>query len=451
MTASKVYKVPSANMGVLADKFKKMARRAKRLDLPAPTYTEIKTERVENKNGDIYLLHHLVVDPGCVEVKVAGWTFIATIQHTDAGNIIRAVGDQEIPHKYREVTQLCEHCNKVRNRKDTYILKHEDGSTKQVGRNCLADFFGHDALMYAERAQYLVDVDDLGESMEDDFGFGGRGGPRFTALEQYLPYVAEVIKLNGWMSKKSAREMDIPSAATSVVAENHMKPKEAPPGYKFLFSTPSEESHKMAEAAIEWCAELEGEELPEYLHNIRIIARRMVCEPRDMGMAASIISAYQREMMKRRLAELKEKRAEISKHVGTVGDKLRKKLLLEEVRLIVPLYGGYSKHLHEMSDEDGNVYTWWSSSAVLEAGKEYILEGTLKSHTEYKGVKQNVLTRCSEVVLKNYYTVIEDQILKFEGASEDEVKKLIRAHLNIKRLPKGTRIIQEVVENVDTL
>lgn len=449
----KVYKVPSDNLAVLADKFKKLAKRATKLGLPVPTYREvaepIRRQKKDEFTGFVtktWLEHQIVVDPGCTEVKVQGWTFIATIQHTEEGNIIRAVGTAEIPTKYRNVTQLCEHCNTNRNRKDTYILKHEEGETKQVGRNCLADFFGHDALMYAERAQYLADIDSLGEMCEDDFGFGGGGGPAYEPLEEYLSYVAECVKLDGWMSRGKAKELSMEGAATCEVALKHMHPRLRGPHFTALFQTPSEESVKMANDAIEWAANLEGEEIAEYLHNIRIIARRMVCEGRDMGLAASIVAAYQRHLATLRWKEIQARRAEIAQHVGNVGDRIRVKVTVEKVVQLDSMYG--TSHLHIMSTDEGNVFIWFSSAGAYETGKEIILQGTLKKHDERNGVKQNVLTRCQEVEMKQYYTFVNGEMHKFEAASEDECKKLLRAKLGIKKLPAGTRILQDVPQVV---
>jgi len=449
---TRVFKIPSDNLGVLEEKFKKLARRAKKLNLPAPTFTEIKVERIQKKNPHTdmvertYLLHHITVDSGCAVVKVQGWTFIATIQHTEEGNIIRKVGRAEIPVQYRTVTNLCEHCNTNRYRKDTYILSHEDGSYKQVGRNCLADFFGHDALMYAERAQYLTDLDALGESMEDEMGFGGGGGPSYEPLETYLGYVAECIKLDGWMSRGKARELNMEGCATCEIAQKHLHPRLAGPHFKPMFSSPSPESFQVGEAAIEWAADIEGEEIPDYLHNIRTIARRCVYEGRDMGLAASIVAAYQRHLSTLRWKELQAKRAEIAQHVGNVGDRVRMKVMVEKVVQCDSQWG--TSHLHIMSDDNGNVFIWFASSGAHETGSEIILKGTIKKHDVRDGVKQNVLTRCEEVELKTYFVMVDDTKYTFQAEKELEVRKLLREKLGVAKLPKGTRIIEDVPQVV---
>lgn len=442
-----VYKIPSQNLPALKAKFEKLGRRAKRLKLPAPTFTEIKVERIEEKDSSgaiksVHLLHHITVDPGIAVVKVAGWRFVATIQHTEEGNIIRKVSkDFEIPNQYRNVTQLCEHCNTNRNRKDTYILFNEEKNTyKQVGRSCLRDFFGHDALLYAEQAQYLIDLDNVSEGYEEGFG---SGGPHYDPLETYLSYVSEVIRFDGWMGRGKARDMGIEWRATADIAYNHMYP---PKNFERLFLAPSEASVKEADAAIEWAANQEGEELSDYMHNIRTIARRMVCESRDMGLAASIVAAYQRHLRGLRNAELRAKRAEIAKYVGNIGDRLTLKLTVEYVTPCDSAWG--LSHRHVMADADGNVFVWFAHGVTYGTGDELVLKGTVKKHSEWQGVKQNVLSRCERVEIKSYYSVIDGNVYKFEAASENEVKKLLREKLNIKRLPTGTKIIEDVPQEI---
>lgn len=461
---ARLFKVPSYNLPVLTTKFDKLARRAKKCGLPAPTFNDIRSERVVKKYRDdrsgellekVYLVHYITVDPGCSVVHVAGWTFIATVQHTEEGNIIRKVGECEIPTAYRTVSNLCEHCDTRRNRKDTYILRNElTGEYKQVGRNCLADFFGHDALMYAERASYISDISDLSESMEDELGFGGGGGPNYDVLESYLAHVAQCIKLDGWLSRGKARELGNADSATANVAYIHFNRRAAPLRYSFLYQTPEAECETIAQAAIEWAADIEGEEVSDYLHNIRTIAKRGVCEGRDRGMAASIVSAYQRHLSTLRYKEIQARRAEIAQHVGQVGERRVFKLNVEKVLQFERDGYGYNSgpsvvHLHIMGDSEGNVFTWWSSAGALPTGSDVVLKGTIKKHDERNGVKQNVLSRCEEVELKTYIVFVDGTRYSFEALSEQEVRKALRSKLSVKTLPRGLQIVVDVPEKVE--
>jgi hypothetical protein len=203
---------------------------------------------------------------------------------------------------------------------------------------------------------------------------------------------------------------------------------------------------ELANNAIEWASNIEGEEIPDYLHNIRTIARRMVYEGRDMGMAASIVAAYQRHLSTLRWKELQAKRAEIAQHVGQVGERIRVKVMVEKVVQCDSMYG--TSHLHIMSDDNGNVFIWFASSGAHETGAEIILKGTIKKHDERDGVKQNVLTRCEEVDLKTFYVMIGDDKHTFQAEKELEVRKLLREKLGVAKLPKGTRIIEDVPQVV---
>lgn len=458
--ALRVFKVPSGNMSVLDKKFAKLARRAKRINLPAPTYKELKTERKVSvvKNQDTFeteervtLLHWITVDPGISTVKVNGWEFAATIQHTDEGNIIRKAGERgEIPHKYRGTSRYCDHCKTDRYRKDTYIVHNATTDEyKQVGRNCLSDFFGHDALMYAERAQYLADIANISDAMEDDMGFGGCG-PKYDMLETYLGHVAECIKLEGWLSRTAARAAGKSNYATADVAMDHLHP---PPKFKRIYSHVSEESRAVAEAAIEFATEIDSETDSEYLYNIRVIAHRGVVESRDMGLAASIVSAYQRHIKDLRMKELYAKRAETAAHVGEVGETIIIKLFVESVKQLDFDGYGYNtvRNLHTMSDKDGNVFVWFSSGETLPTGKEVVLKGTIKRHSEFRGLKQNVLSRCKQIEYKTYSCVIAGAKHTHAALNEKDFQKTIKETLDIKRWPKGVDVVEETPEESEVV
>ena len=51
--------------------------------------------------------------------------------------------------------------------------------------------------------------------------------------------------------------------------------------------------------------------------------------------------------------------------------------------------------LYKMVGEDGNVYTWKTGKLFDDVEDSVItVVGTVKAHTEFRGVKQTELTRC---------------------------------------------------------
>ena len=83
-----------------------------------------------------------------------------------------------------------------------------------------------------------------------------------------------------------------------------------------------------------------------------------------------------------------------SEHQGVIGDKIEN-VLCELVHI-----GGYSsaygyKWIYTFRDERDNEYVWFTTiQQAIGTGMGCYLTGTVKEHSEYKGVKTTVLTRC---------------------------------------------------------
>ncbi len=431
------YAIPSHNIGELTTQFTKLARRARRLKLPEPTFTEIRTERAERRvdgRDEVYVLHHIVVDTGTSEVRVNGWTFQATIQHTDEGNILRNIGTGDLPLQYRTASDYCQHCNTNRYRKETYILRNDTtGEYKQVGRNCLVDYFGTDALMYADRAQYILDLTDQCEGSEGGMGSGGK---QYWKLEDYLAHTAEVISHEGWVSRTVARETD--KVATSDIAFRHLTD---PRNKHRLYDKVSDASVELAARAEEWCEAIEGEDVSEYIHNIRLIARSGVVTHKTIGMAASIVSSYQRELVARAKRE-KAASKRPSEYVGTVGDDIEVSLLVEKILPMDSEQWGRS-FLHIMSDDQGNAFTWFTKGADMDEGSTYTLRGKIKEHKlygnnpKYAPVRQTVLTRCNVIQLRTYAVQVDGREFVGTAVTEKEFQGKAKEALGLKRWSKN--------------
>ena len=89
-----------------------------------------------------------------------------------------------------------------------------------------------------------------------------------------------------------------------------------------------------------------------------------------------------------------------SEHVGQVGDKLTVEVTYVHTASWENAYGGWLNHtsvtnLHTFKDAKGNVYVWRTDKYIeADYGTKMEVKGTIKEHSEYKGIKQTVLTRC---------------------------------------------------------
>ena len=401
-----IYEVPAENLGKLQKKLKTLANKADKLGLPAPELEIVDERMMPIFEVDSY---GKTFDTGkqrkVHDVKVTGqspilegWLLIAVIDHYSSGqrgvNMIRRYPQEaevEIPEEYRTVSQRCDHCQTVRNRKDTFLLSEvETGDYKLVGRQCLKDFLGHlspEAL--ANYARFILDL--LGAATEENWG--GDYQAWYIDLDELLSTTAAVVRENGWLGRTKAREQSRAGDASADLAINSMTATK--PEYRI---TITDEDRYLASQTIIWTREVlaEQESLNDYEWNLVASTASDELDWKNIGLAASAIYAYQRANNlleeRKREEETGERWGENSQHQGEI--KKRYDLLLT-VRRMLPIETEYGTlKITIMDDEDGNVYVWRTTAVKMEEGRTYNVRGTVKAHGEYNGTPQTILTRC---------------------------------------------------------
>lgn len=351
----------------------------------------------------------------------AGWTFLATLQHLDGENIVRAIpgcvvhddcrslpelakacigGD--LPTVYRERGPVCDHCNLARKRHDTYVLRHDSGKYAQVGSTCIADFLGSDEAekiaMKAELAALAGAVALSGEA-----GEGRSGASSETGLGSYLAIVSFCVRRFGWTSRTAARE-NSRLQATADVALTLLYSADARESHGYVSETADTDR---AEASTAWAEALTDEDLAassgDYLHNLRAVARTGLVSHRTAGIAASMVTAYDRAMG--RIAQQAERaaRPKSDTYVGTLDTriafgpgKVTKKIVKlsdETVRLDY-----VNAYVFKFLTNEGACLVVWKNSVdndltMADVGKRYAVVGTVKKHEDYRGEKQTTLSR----------------------------------------------------------
>lgn len=406
------FEIPSPNLPKFEKRWQKLIRRATKLGVPLPTYHifqeeprahKVRKTRWNSVKGqeetywdELVVLYHFIKIEHPL-VQVAGWEFVASLEHTEEGNIVHNISGQDLPHQYRNCDAWCDHCQLQRNRKDTFVVRHENLiDYKQIGRNCLSDFLGVDGTMYANMAEIYHSASELAAASEaEESESWGSGGGTYDYLDIFLSHVAEVISLQGWVSRKIANQDG--KASSSDIAYLHMHPSFGFKPEDRLYGQPSDKSVEMAETAIAWCESLTDQEVDnnEYLHNIRIIAKRGIIGAKQYGYAASIVSAYQRSLVDQTNKAMRAKQQAESKFVGEIGKRQNFTVMVEKVLALDAAYG--TSYMHIMKDMDGNRLTWFSSSKVLDTGIIMTIKATPKKHEVYKDTQQTILNRCTVV------------------------------------------------------
>lgn len=418
--------VPADHLPEVEKRVAKLARRANRLGLTPPSLETGETVTVLEKVEAEFQRFSEFNPPGpgeagagrsrYVEVEVSytaarlvgetprlgGWEFVATVQHVgdDEGfrNVLRVVESYEgsLPEEFRTSDPTrCDHCRKHLERRDTYVVHHEDGRWAQVGSTCLKDFLDHpDPVAYARyMALFLAEVEDL----EDWEGGYGRVRREYDLpTDDFLAWTALEVRENGFVSKTKAAGRE-PSTADLVVERYFDRRPQ---------TKPEDQDWRMAERVLEWVTNLTDAELREdYLWNLHVILTKPGLAMRETGYAASAVTAYKRAVQREAEKDLARQESEWQ---GEVGKRQDWDLTLYGERVIDGYYG--TSILYLLRDADGNRFKWFSSSFGLtldvvdeegnvwgqvgvEEGQAIKLRATVKDHEEYEGVKFTVLTR----------------------------------------------------------
>lgn len=323
----------------------------------------------------------------CIEVdvngvyKINGWEFVGTIEHTPNGNIIRLANSEfegKVPERYNHTACVCEHCQTLRNRKDTYLIYNsETGEFKQVGRNCLMEYTqGLDAEICAGIMSSLdkfVTLGDYGCDEDEFIGTGWSSSCYCVDSSTVKDYALALIREFGYHKRDSniATVDDLYELLFEMPRSDRLKDFRKK---DIIHDDPIlDEITKYAESITDTFG---------YMYNAKIAWLNEYCEYRDFSLIASFIQVYFREQ------ELKKQReADPSEYVGEIGQRI----LIKVADFKVISYNDmFYTALLLIKDEQGNAYIW-STGTSFEVGQT--IKATVKAHEEYRGVKQTIITR----------------------------------------------------------
>ena len=403
--------------------------------------------------------------------RLAGWEFIATIQHMEGEggervNMLRVVpgiGDR-LPVRFRTAgPENCDHCHRsIKTRRDTFIVRravvespvHGDSGGRalcgadasagvvgqrvtcldclhlqnsdgyqQIGRTCTQDFLGGvDPRAVAAQLESLLEACGAADSMEGDDGWGGGGGGRFSGgwpIREFLSVTAALVRSEGWVSRGQARDRDGLCATADSVLYYLDPPRNAvarADHKRFVEAHPVTDADLAdADAALEYArGELaEHANLSDYLWNLRVSCSMASVDHRTAGITASLVQHWRREIARR--VETATRALRPSEHVGAVGERLRLRLTLASVR---PIEGMYTSYLHKFRTDDDDALCWFASDITqdlpggvrgeLVIGQSYWIRGSVKAHNDSPRFgRETLLTRC---------TVISDEDVAAEDA-----------------------------------
>lgn len=357
-------------MPLLNEKMSKLANIASKLGCVAPTYNIVRTYSVKNPDTYKVTVFNEIEIIGAAP-KLEGWEFVAKFDHDE--KIVYQHG--WIPTEFSVGVCKCDHCCVSRYRKVSYIVKNDVGIHMQVGGSCLKHYTGGHKLPTI-LGRYFDGLTDL----ESDGWRTGHASTEYD-LTTVLKFARHAVNVYGYV-RSAQGTMEIPSTS-SVVMQMISGNRDLNELVKAALQIPDSEVLNMLEFVNGMPSNDES-----YVNNLKSIVINGYCTFKSLGFAVSIVSAYDKAQAVRRAAD-----SSTSVHLGQVGERLRNlEVEVTSVRVIEGTYD-YTTVVNMVSGD--SVLVWFAAgSKDISKGDAFTLTGTVKSHSEYAGIKQTILTRC---------------------------------------------------------
>jgi hypothetical protein len=397
------------NLSRLRHEIEKLNRRARKLGIPELTINELSRKQQEIRREvspgvwkDTGVYETLVTIQVVGETpKLEGWEFLGTLDHAAGDTIVRNVPGTIIPSEYwgADRVGICDHCGANRRRKETFVVRNiETGETKQVGRQCVADFLGGKSV---EAAIAIASwVRGIGKVLDDEdldrYEYGGClwREPVLIDAAVALSTSVRVVNEYGFMSRSKATGYD----TTTSDRVSHVL---WPPFFRGMSEreraeikaeldrcTPTDADKQKAAIIRDWVIGLDSTG-NSYLNNLQVIMKREMVQPREIGILASVVPFYFREIENPNYQN-KEK-APVSEHIGTVGDRMDIEVECVGIGSFVGTYGETTIYRLKSGN---NKLTWFASGeSDIEIGGKYKVKGTIKKHDEYRGEAVTMINR----------------------------------------------------------
>lgn len=385
--------VPACNMQAIEKILAKMIKKGikARLDVTRESVKNVPVKRIteERKVENTGIKEPVSVvdfDLTVENARLGNWELLGTKERLGDGAIY--VGD--IPDEYKNANFDCEHCNTHRRRNNVAVIRHIDnGETKQVGYTCLHDFIGCELGAFGALIKGLDEIV-YNENYYGGFSYKG-GNCRYYNVNQYLQIAYNCIVSYGYVKSNNdyynnkITTHERISIAYSDITNEYVDQTEVDPDlinkikqafYDFAKSNSSDFTHNVCTALQQTCVKFKYTKLLHfvptfYLNKIKWEARKQEAEAKKQAFMATLNNEY----------------------AGSVGDKITTETTLTGYSTFDGQYG--VMYVYNFKDVQGHVLVWFTSKALyVDEGDTITITGTIKKLSEYKGIKQTILTRC---------------------------------------------------------
>lgn len=388
-----MYLIPTENMESFEKKIARIRRKAERAKVD---FSYKRLEPIQKETD----LPGVTVEcvPVMVECKIhyENWVVIAVLEHQPYGNLVHLVEGEwrpgkelKLPEKYKTAQSYCDHCNTMRARNKTVVLYNtETKEFKQIGTTCLKEYTsGIDADMIAA-------FEECTKEPTEFTGFTSHS-KWYIDIKNFLAGVVASSSLYGYISKSRAREINEENNETTVEATCYltvrlMSKTSVEKEWKDIYE--SDDTKTFVEEALEWIKNLNAESY-SYFDNLKVVCSSELVELKNIGYAASLIASYKNHLKAQKKLKEAEKQNEMYHYYRNVDDKVSLQGNLACVANYDTQFG--TMYVYKMI-QSSCIFVWKTSKylGIEDSGKDVIITGKIKEQSEFRGVRQNILTRC---------------------------------------------------------
>ena len=377
------YTIPFFAMEHFETELAKINKKAEKYGLAQITYEVVLHEEKQITTGEKVPCKVIEINQP-EEIRINGWKIVGKLEQNAGEEFIIHQFGEAIPEEVKAI-RTCQHCDTNRNRKYYYILQHENGEYKTVGKACLKEFIGDDS---AERLAFNLQklyfyIEENAFDPEMDYFTGGSFTPFYPVKKVVALSLYSIKTLGGY------RGSGYFGLNTRTHVENMVWGTQ-----KEDFNEREEALNTITEAEVEECikAVMESEDVNnQFIQNLQIIIKEEYVKPNLFGYAVAIPTVLERQNWKSK-EEKKEEEAQVSNYVGEVGEVLETTVKFDREIAFDGFYG--TTFMYFFKDENGNVIVWKTTSARdFDEEESYMVKGRVKEHNEYRDTKQTFLNR----------------------------------------------------------
>lgn len=328
-----------------------------------------------------------------VEVSATGlpvfngvWS-VAGALRVDAEGVVTAhtIGrsDEGFAHRYVDLSGTCEHCKTTRRRSITVLLVNDAGTVRPVGKSCLAEYAGGSI-----RADILAELLSVGERFAQAFGVAAQSDPDSAPVVDIVACAQLLIAAHGFVGASDG------GFGRAVPTVQRLRECIAPLGERRGEVIPAELTDAQRQSARDAIAAVANGDDSEYARNLAATVSvewaQITGRGNKLGILASLPLAAERAARK---AAEKGAESNPGEWVAELGEKVTLSGTVTGVSSFEGTYG--MSWIVKVATPLGAVkmFTTARGLIALETGAEVTITGTVRSHDEFRGVRETLLGR----------------------------------------------------------